>query len=139
MLHAVRTEADSSRLEGFHPTFGSIRSPLPSTLSLRTHPTLSSPTTPVVTTANVWLSASLMYIRLSQVLPRFLSRAVSPVACTLIVVLFFQRDLFISRYVLIARLSPGLFFFFFRIYKKLCQITKELLVQEMSRSDSVEK
>lgn len=63
--------------EGFHPTFGQIQSP--PGLSLRTHPTSGSPTTPVVTTANDWLSASLAYIRLSQVLPRFLSRAVSPV------------------------------------------------------------
>lgn len=75
----------------------SVRYGPPPTHALVPTPPLSSPTTPVVTTANVWLSASLMYIRLSQVLQRFLSRAVSPVACTLIVVLFFQRDLFISR------------------------------------------
>jgi len=33
----------------------------------------------------LWLSASLTYIRLSQVLPRFLSRAVSPVAHPLLI------------------------------------------------------
>lgn len=49
-----------------------------------------------------------MYIRLSQVLPRFLSRApVSPVTCALIVhraFSFFQRDLSIPHYEAVNRL-----------------------------------
>lgn len=104
MLHAQRQQLRSTPLgEGFHPTFGQIQSP--PGLSLRTHPTLGSPTTPVVTTANDWLSASLTYIRLSQVLPRFLSRAVSPVVRSSF---SFPAQRFICRHALTARprLSP---------------------------------
>lgn len=99
MLRAQQQQLRSTPLgEGFHPTFGQIQSP--PGLSLRTHPTSGSPTTPVVTTANDWLSASLTYIRLSQVLPRFLSRAVSPVVRSSF---SFPAQRFICRHAPIAR------------------------------------
>lgn len=104
MLRAQQQQLRSTPLgEGSHPTFGQIESP--PGLSLRTHPTSGSPTTPVVTTANDWLSASLTYIRLSQVLPRFLSRAVSPVVRTSF---SFPARRFIRRHAPAARprLSP---------------------------------
>lgn len=59
----------------------------------------------------------------------------------LIVVIFFQRDLFISRYVLVARRGcrPDCFSFFFCCcYEKLCQIESRKDFLSLSRSDSAE-